>query len=89
MRLNHARFRGESTISGMTPQEEANAELGRRLAAAYASYVAGHTGVDRILKRTERAGEFWNDLADVLFKAMSGKAIDDLRFREVITKYIQ
>jgi hypothetical protein len=58
----------------MTPQEEANVELGRRLAAAYASYIAGHTGGNRVLKRTERAGEFWSDLADVLFKAMSGES---------------
>jgi len=73
----------------MTLQEEASVELGRRLAAAYASYIGGYSGVDRILKRTERAGEFWNDLADILFKAMSGRSVDDLRFREVITKYIQ
>lgn len=80
---------GQSTIGRMVRSREANVELGRRLAAAYASYIAGYSGVDRVLKRTERAGEFWNDLAGVLFRAMSGRPVDDLRFLEVINKYIQ
>lgn len=73
----------------MAPSKEANIELGRRLAAAYVSYVAGYSGVDRVLRRTERAGDFWNDLAEILFKVMSDRPVDDLRFLDVVTKYTQ
>jgi hypothetical protein len=71
--------------------EEGLNELGRRLAAAYISYISGYAGVDRVLKTGPRkVGRLWIDLADILFSAMKGDAsVDDLRLADVITKYIQ
>jgi hypothetical protein len=74
--------------------DDAINEVGRRLAAAYVSYIAGHVGVDRMLKQTpERAGAFWHDLADLLFRVIATQGPDDpesrLRLGEVITKYVQ
>lgn len=66
-------------------------ELGRRLAAAYVSYIVGHKGIDRILKQTPgKPGKFWTDLADLLFAAAkAGGSMDSLGIHEVITNYIQ
>jgi hypothetical protein len=71
--------------------DEGLAEFGRRLAAAYVSYVAGHKGVDRMLKQApQKPGDFWIDLADMVFTAMkSSGSAEDLRMRDVITKHIQ
>jgi hypothetical protein len=66
-------------------------ELGRRLAAAYVSYIVGHKGIDRMLKQAPgKPGEFWVGLADLLFAAAkAGGSVDSLRIHEVITNYIQ
>lgn len=46
-------------------------EAGRRLKAALASYVAGHKGVDRMLKREpEDAGSDWGQLAEDLIAVL-------------------
>jgi hypothetical protein len=47
-----------------------------------------------MLKQTpERAGAFWHDLADLLFRVIATQGPDDpesrLRLGEVITKYVQ
>jgi hypothetical protein len=86
IRMSTKRYRRTSGVS-----EEGLAELGQRLAAAYISYVSGHKGVDRLLKKApKRIGVFWTDLADAVFTAMkAGSSVEDLRFRDVITKFIQ
>jgi hypothetical protein len=78
----------------MTVQDDATNEVARRLAAAYVSHIAGHKGVDRMLKRTpEQAGTLWKDLAELLFQLMKeSQGIgpkSDLSLRKAITKYIQ
>ena len=75
--------------SGIT--EEGLQDLGRRFAAAYISYISRRKGIDRTLKEApEKVGVFWTDLADIVFTAMrAGSSAEDLRFRDVISKYIQ
>jgi hypothetical protein len=66
-------------------------ELARRLAAAYVSYMAGYRGVDYVLKRKYKPAQFWKDLAELISKALAGQLEieEELRLREVVTKYIQ
>jgi hypothetical protein len=80
---------GYQRRSGVT--DDGLAEFGRRLAAAYLSYVAGHKGVDRMLKQApQKPGDFWIDLADMVFTAMkSSGSAEDLQMRDAITKCIQ
>jgi len=75
-------------------RDDGTNELGRRLAAAYVSYLVGHVGVDRMLKQVpEKPGRFWREMAELLFRIMQESegigADSDLRLREAITKYIQ
>lgn len=44
-------------------------EYARRIAAAYTSVWAGYSGVDYLLKRTERVGDFWYAIAEAVQKA--------------------
>jgi hypothetical protein len=71
--------------------EESLQDLGRRLGAAFVSYMHGYKGVDRALKQApEKVGAFWVSLADALFCAMKdGAFTDDQPARDVLTKYIQ
>lgn len=75
----------------MTRDEQAINEIGRRLAAAYVSYIAGHKRVDRMLARTPRkVSKFWKELARLLFEGVKNQSsMGDLKLRKAITKYIQ
>ena len=78
----------ESRFSGM--DDESLERLGRRLAAAYISYIAGRKRIDPTLKEfaDRKAGPLWVSLADFVFWVMkSGN--QDLHLREAITKYVQ
>src|SRR5919201_2871325 len=75
----------ESRFSGM--DDESLERLGRRLAAAYISYIAGRKRIDPTLKEfaDRKAGPLWVSLADFVFWVMkSGN--QDLQLREAITK---
>ena len=85
--------KNEASVPGV--KDEALNEVGRRLAAAWASYLVGHKGVDRMLKQApERIGGFWKELAELIYVAQGmrtteTKELDELRLREVITKLVQ
>jgi hypothetical protein len=66
-------------------------QLARRLAAAYTSYIVGHAGVDRMLKRCpEQVGPLWMEIAELLFRVASRtESIDQLKLSDVVSKYIQ
>jgi hypothetical protein len=79
-----------SYASGLS--DEVLNKVGRRLAAAFLSYLEGRKGVDSTLKKApERVGRFWRELADLIYvaKGMRVEQEPDLMLRDVITKMIQ
>lgn len=66
-------------------------EVAKRLACAYVSYTAGHSGVDYLLKKTsdDDVGTFWIDLAEFIFYAMAHREQPDEQFKQMVSKYIQ
>jgi hypothetical protein len=55
---------------------EAEMELGRRIAAAYISYIGGYKGVDRTLKQLadRPVGDLWLDFAAAIMNAHTNVA---------------
>lgn len=79
-----------SYASGLS--DEVLNKVGRRLAAAWISYLEGRKSVDRTLnKMPEQVGRFWRELADLIYvaKGMRVQEEPNLMLRDVITKLIQ
>ena len=70
--------------------DDALNELGRRLAASWASYMRAHKNVDRMLRQTpDQIGEFWKEMARLIFLAYSygsanSRELDDLKLKDVL-----
>ena len=61
------------------PHDSELNELGRRLAAAFASHMVRHDSLDQVLSQTpETAGTFWTDLARVLLDSLTLEALHQI-----------
>jgi hypothetical protein len=73
------------------PKAKSFPSLGRRVAAAIASYTAGHSGVDRILKQFTHTKEsaWWEKKARELQAEATGRAGQRIRIVQPGSKRVQ
>jgi hypothetical protein len=66
--------RANAGHSGGFMDENCANNQSRKLCASWVCYVAGHKGVDRMLKQTpEQINEFWKEVARQIFAVHSGQ----------------